>query len=383
MIHFDEFFVKLEDHLEQQLPCVAYRSPSENNGHTKALLQMDNGIHNTIDYSESGFVFAPFEKNLTSFIIPEKEAEFMETEYPEPGTELRVREDIINHFPPEFLGDADRKDHEELIQKAIEEIEKGKLQKVVLARREKTDTQLTAIEIFTRLLKKYENAFVYLWFHPKTGLWLGATPETLLNVERTKFKTMALAGTQKFKGELEVDWGQKEKEEQQLVTDFILENLKDIATGEITAKGPYTSRAGNLLHIRTDISGYLAGNAGLKELINALHPTPAVCGLPKELAEDFILENEHYDREYYSGFLGELNMKKETKRSSNRRNQENQAYGSISRKSSLYVNLRCMKLEKGKANLYIGGGITKGSDPSDEWEETVNKSYTIKSVLVK
>ena len=78
-----------------------------------------------------------------------------------------------------------------------------------------------------------------------------------------------------------------------------------------------------------------------------------------------------------------MNMKKEIKRNSNRRNQENQAYASILKHTSLFVNLRCMKLDKGKARLFIGGGITKDSNPADEWQETVNKSHTIKSVLVK
>ena len=224
---------------------------------------------------------------------------------------------------------------------------------------------------------------MYYWFHPETGIWLGATPETLLNVERDKFKTMSLAGTQSFQGTSNVNWGEKEIEEQQIVTDSILENLKDKVSGAIHKSEPYTTRAGNLLHLQTDIQGMLNTKSRLKNLLLALHPTPAVCGLPKEKAKKFILENENYDREFYSGFLGELNMKKEIKRNSNPRNQENQAYASILKQTSLFVNLRCMKLEAGKASLFIGGGITKDSNAADEWQETVNKSQTIKAVLVK
>jgi isochorismate synthase len=277
-------------------------------------------------------------------------------------------------------------EHEDLVQKGIDAIKEGKLRKVVLSRTESVQHQLKVIGIFKNMLKKYNTAFVYLWFHPETGAWLGATPETLLQVERNKFRTMALAGTQAFQESTNVEWGEKEKEEQQIVTDAILENLQELSSGSgsIKASKPYSARAGNLLHLRTDISGtFNSDSFNLHDLIKALHPTPAVCGLPKEPAKKFILENEGYDREFYTGFLGELNLKTETKRNSNRRNQENQAYASISKQTSLYVNLRCIKLEAGVANLFVGGGITAGSNPSLEWEETVNKSHTMKAVLVK
>jgi len=95
-----------------------------------------------------------------------------------------------------------------------------------------------------------------------------------------------------------------------------------------------------------------------------LHPTPAVCGLPKNEAKSFILENENYDRKYYTGFLGELNSD----------------VNGINT-SSLYVNLRCMEIAKDEAIIYVGGGITKDSIPEKEWEETVRKTATMKKVL--
>jgi isochorismate synthase len=121
----------------------------------------------------------------------------------------------------------------------------------------------------------------------------------------------------------------------------------------------------------------------LEKLISAIHPTPAVCGLPKGSAKKFILENENYNREFYTGFLGELNLKKTLQRNGNRKNRENQAYASITKTSALFVNLRCMKLEAKQAVLFVGGGITKDSNPVAEWEETSNKAQTMKSVLFK
>jgi isochorismate synthase len=78
-------------------------------------------------------------------------------------------------------------------------------------------------------------------------------------------------------------------------------------------------------------------------VISVLHPTPAVCGLPKQEAKDFILENEG-TTEYYTGFLGELNK---------------EGFNKDTLKSDLYVNLRCMKIKDNQAHLYMGCGITK------------------------
>ena len=254
------------------------------------------------------------------------------------------------------------------------------------------------MKLFQELLVTYPTAFVYLWYHPQVGLWLGATPETLLKLEGSSFKTMALAGTQQFAGSMEVNWGEKERQEQQFVTDSILENLikSGVSSSEVESSEPYTAKAGNLLHIRTDITGKIPNSkfqipkpgsrnspedSGLKILISALHPTPAVCGLPKEKAKKFILSEENYDREFYTGFLGELNLQSSSNRSRNKRNVENLAYRTVKKETALFVNLRCMKLEGEAAALYIGGGITKDSSPEAEWEETVNKSQTMKKVL--
>jgi isochorismate synthase len=378
----EEFFTKLETQIQSGNPFVAYRNPNAKNGLTKALLQENNERYKIVDYTESGFLFSPFNTTKKAFLIPSENANIIATEYLVENFSEVKQENA--EFPPAYTNAEAKVKHEKLVQKGIEAIENREFKKVVLSRTEVVQTQLIAIEIFKNLLKKYETAFVYLWFHPETGIWLGATPETLLNVERNKFKTMALAGTQSFKGTMEVNWGEKEIEEQQIVTDAILENLENKVSGTIHKSEPYTSKAGNLLHLRTDIQGKLdSGKSKVNSLISALHPTPAVCGLPKESAKKFILKNEGYDREFYSGFLGELNMKKEVKRNSNRKNQENQAYASIIKQTSLFVNLRCMKLEAGKAHLFIGGGITKDSNAIGEWQETVNKSHTIKSVLVK
>ncbi|MDN3593627.1 chorismate-binding protein [Zunongwangia endophytica] len=376
MIQAMAFFNALEDHITKNLAFVAYRKPDENI--VKSFLQNDTQSYTTKDFAESGFVFSDFcgNKNL---LIPEDQSEVINAEY-EKENSLNEASEYI----PEITNHAEQKKHETLVEKAITEIKSGTFKKVVLARKESAETQLAALSIFKNLLQNYPKAFCYIWSHPESGIWIGATPETLVKVERNRFKTMALAGTQAYKTEVEeAAWTPKEVEEQKIVSDEIVQKLKDfkVAIGAIKLTEPYTVKAGNLLHIRTDISGILE-NDNLSNLLESLHPTPAVCGFPREAAKQFILENELSNREFYSGFLGEINLKQEVKRNSNRRNQENQAYASISKQSQIFVNLRCMKLVEGKAEIFIGGGITADSNPTAEWEETVNKSYTIKSVLV-
>jgi isochorismate synthase len=170
---------------------------------------------------------------------------------------------------------------------------------------------------------------------------------------------MSLAGTQVFEESKLVVWKPKELNEQQLVTNFIASQLKEITT-DLKIDKQETVKAGNLLHLKTKVSGKLnIQKSNLKSLIRALHPTPAVCGLPRQKANDFILANEDYHRSFYTGFLGELNLPD----------------------SLLYVNLRCMQIRNNLASIYIGGGITKDSNTKKEWEETVAKSRTMKRVL--
>ena len=381
MIDAVEFYDKLRTQLEKKKPFVAYRKPGETS--VKALLQNNSETYQTKDLSESGFVFAPFNSEANSYIIPSDNSEIIEFNYVEKETVVS-EENSLNGVDFEYM-EEDQKRHETLVQKGIDQIKEGEFKKVVLSRSEKVQVlDPDPIRIFKELLGKYSQAMVYIWFHPETGVWLGATPETLLKAERNRFNTMALAGTQLFKGDTDVEWDSKEVEEQLFVTDYILESLEQLKNVEnIQASRPYSSRAGNLMHICTDIWGQLKDPEYLKDLVKALHPTPAVCGLPKEKALNFILENEDHSREFYSGYLGEVNFKTEHKRNSNRRNQENQQFASILKQTELFVNLRCMKLKDGNATIFVGGGVTKDSNAGDEWMETVNKSQTMKAVLVK
>ncbi len=375
----EEFFNLLEENIESGNPVVSYRLPTQKSIQT--LAQTSNTVFRIKNFSESGFVFAPFQGNETPLFIPESEVvKTVLEQFEMQGLNISEEEKIS-----EVKVDLKTKEeHINLVASGVKAILENDLKKVVLSRKESQKVNSSAVEIFQKLLELYPNAFVYVWNHPETGVWMGATPETLLRTERTKFVTMALAGTRKLQEISHNNWTNKELEEQQIVADSIVFSLKELGYSkeDLKVSETYSSEAGSLLHLRTDISGTIKqGATEIGSIIKALHPTPAVCGLPKNKAFKFINDHEKYDREYYTGFLGPLNMTTEIKRNSRTRNQENQAYSSIRKDSSLFVNLRCMKFKEGKVTIYVGGGITKDSNPEAEWEETINKTRTMKAAL--
>lgn len=351
-----DFFIKVKQQKAQNLPFVLYRKP--NDIKLVGFFQSNDHLYFAENFEETGFVFAPFQGSQR-ILIPKNQS----VKWEELITFLEENQD--SNFTDSEDSQA-KENFENLVQKGIDAIAKGTLKKVVLSRKEIVDLlNFDLVLIFEKLIQSYPTAFCYCWFHPKIGLWMGATPERLLKSNNNNFETMSLAGTQKIQGAKEVVWEKKEMEEQQFVTDFILNNLKDL-TSEVSVSSPYTAQAGTLAHIKTDIEGVINENSSLKQVVSVLHPTPAVCGLPKESARDFIIENEGYDREYYTGFLGELNK---------------QGYNNEELKSDLFVNLRCMQIKDNQAHLYMGCGITKDSIPEKEWKESVNKSVTMKKIL--
>lgn len=372
----EDFFKRIEAQYQQQFPFVVYRKP--NKIEVNGLLQKGNDLIFAKDFTEKGFVFSPFDNAEKSVLIPLDVSEVIST------TNINLE----SHTEPVEVQDKTNSDlaaaksfHINLVKKGVEAISNEQFKKVVLSRKETVALQETnPISIFKRLLSAYKSAFVYCWYHPKVGLWLGATPETLIKIEGNRFSIMALAGTQNYNGALDVVWQNKEIQEQQYVTDFILESLRP-SVETVNVSETNTVKAGNLLHLRTMISAQLKSSSNLKAIISSLHPTPAVCGLPKQVAKTFILENENYNREFYTGYLGELNLETQLAPRSGKRNIENRAYAIKKMSTQLYVNLRCMQLENKKAHIYVGGGITESSDSEKEWEETVSKSLVIKNVL--
>ena len=219
---------------------------------------------------------------------------------------------------------------------------------------------------FHELCVRYPHAFVSLVSIPGVGTWIGASPEVLLTLDSTALTTMALAGTQRRPEDRtldEVRWGTKELVEQEMVSAYIREFFRGAGIPQVVETGPRTVAAGNVVHLQTLFRADLPELERLalaNRVLTELHPTSAVCGMPKHKALAFILAHEGYDRSFYSGFLGPVH---------------------VDGRSSLYVNLRCMQLRGDRATLYVGAGITADSDPAAEWRETELKAETVLSVL--
>ena len=246
----------------------------------------------------------------------------------------------------------------------------GRFDKLVLSRCQSfpyahdCPTPLQMKSLFHRACLAYPRMMVYLACVGQ-DYWLGCTPEILLDGSRSHYRTVALAGTMRADAEAESDrpalqWDDKNRREQAIVANYIRQVIQPIAD-VIEEEGPYTSRAGNLLHLKTEFHFAPSQPFLLCRMIGQLHPTPAVCGLPKSEARQFILHNEGYDRTYYSGVVGMLQPDAET---------------------HLYVNLRCARFDASGASLYVGGGLLPDSSLTSEWQETRAKMQTISSLLL-
>lgn len=336
---------KIATHYQSKLPFVVYATP--NSDVLNAFFQRDASLE--LFTGQNGFVFVPFAKT-EKYILSENKCDF----YSE-GIEVIKLTDFS--FEKSATSAPVKNDFENLVKKSVQAIVDNKFQKVVISRKVSLPITLNFKQTFLKLLMQYKSAFRYLFFHPKIGMWMGATPEQLLKIEENTIATVALAGTQLFKDA--ILWENKEMQEQQFVTDYIINEITPF-TDEIVVSNPYTVRAGILAHIKTDITASLKSNELAKDLLHVLHPTPAVCGLPKKEAMAFVLKEEGYDRKFYAGFLGEWNR---------------------NGKSDIYVNLRCMEVEENKVNLYVGCGITKDSLPEKEFYETENKLATMLQII--
>jgi isochorismate synthase len=334
-------------------PVVYYRMPNEKNVHfiQSKSSPLEIGSLKSLPRIQ-GFIFYPFTVGGSCkplFIVADERANLAIEDVinDTPAWKIKTTSSLSGHCKNE-------EEYSKMIEGAIKEISSGDLQKVVLTRLKNitAGTGKNPLKVFYKLCTEHPSAFVSLVYIPGSVLWITASPELLISANGNDIKTVSLAGTKPAEN---IDnWGEKEKMEQQVVTDYIKEILKKYCEN-ITVSGPHEIIAGNnIKHLKTSFSATL--NTDLWSLVSALHPTPAVCGIPLDASQRFIVQTEGYDRKYYTGFLGPCNMGGGT---------------------NLFVNLRCAEIFANSVNLYVGGGITKDSVPEKEWEETELKSKTL------
>lgn len=373
---------------ENQKSLAFWRMPAQENIDGCMGSNLDNYLSPILSQqSAAGFAFHPFDVSGQSakphFIKNEismdcfKEALEMK-ELPinflksgissiSKNSQLSVK-NIPNNYLSTPISQQTASNFKEKVEDAVKSIENGLFHKVVLSDAKSIESvDLELGKIFIKACSIYPNAFVSLVAIPNVGIWIGASPELLVSYSQDQvFQTIALAGTKSAESATElknIPWTHKEIEEQAFVSRYIVNCFKKIRVREYEESGPKTVLAGPLVHLRTDFSidNKLVNYPELPEvLLGLLHPTSAVCGMPKESALDFIAKNENFSRKYFSGFLGPV---------------------SYTQGSSLFVNIRCIEITNEGANLYAGAGITETSNPENEAKEIELKMQVMGKLL--
>jgi len=271
---------------------------------------------------------------------------------------LEISSQILPEDETQFIAET-QEEYLQKLEEVIKIIKENNLPKLVLSRRKILTgfTEINLKESFNNLCRNYPNAFKYLFFDGETS-WIGAFSEVLgkFNKSTHEFETMSIAGTIPVSEE----WTEKEIEEQKPVSSYIRNTLTKYATlNEVQESETYDHISGNIKHLKTDFKIKI-NPEDLDSIIKDLHPTPAVCGIPKDFCREIIEKVEKFPRELYAGYI----------------KIETEDY------IQYFVNLRCARLYKNSVHLFVGGGITAQSNPEKEWQETELKSEAVLKNLV-
>jgi isochorismate synthase len=380
-IHIDSIASLLRYAVSNQFAIALWRLPNQSEVHLSLSRKTQFVSRDaSIETLPSGFIFSPFDRAKESIFLPaDFKFSFKNKVLLPPSNALESLSQawLVEHFqhvaidPHAPLYHAQQFDHSEtvsyesLVQKSVDAIAQGKFEKVVPSHKKLVNLphDFELLEAFQNICNANPDALVSIVSSVETGTWMGATPEILISVlDNTIFKTVALAGTQPYDGVTDikdVTWTQKEIEEQALVERYIISCFKKVRVREYDEFGPKTIVAGNLLHLKSDfvvdmkaINFPQLGSV----MLQLLHPTSAVCGMPLEPALDFLKNHEGYDRTYYAGYLGPVNLDSAI---------------------HLFVNIRCMQIADTKAAVFAGAGVTIDSIPEKEKKETEFKFNTL------
>lgn len=255
----------------------------------------------------------------------------------------------------------------DLIKLATQTIAGEDLDKVVLARA--TDLQFSqsvnAAAVMASSRRLNLNCYHFFMAFSADTAFLGSSPERLYRRRDTALRTEALAGTVANHPEDHRAWqlgdwlmkDDKNQRENMLVVEDICQRLQG-CTQTLDVLPPQVLRLRKVQHLRRCIWTEL-NQADDTLCLMQLQPTAAVAGIPRELAREFIQQNEPFEREWYAGSAGYLSL----------------------RKSEFCVSLRSAKISANVVRLYAGAGIVRGSDPEQEWQEIDNKAAGLRTLL--
>ncbi len=255
------------------------------------------------------------------------------------------------------------------VREAVRRIEAGELAKTVLARDEviELDGHVPIGPLAAALAEAYPTC----WTYCVDGL-IGASPEMLVRVRNGEVASRALAGSAPVSGDLDADeaaaedlmTSAKDTSEHAYAARSVIEVLRRIA--DVQVSDTHVLRLPTIMHLATDVSGYLRGDHSALQVAGQLHPSAAICGTPREAAARVLAELEGFDRGRYSGPVGWVDD---------------------SGNGEFVIALRCARIE-GRADgqdlrMYAGAGIVVGSDPQRELAETYTKMLPIRRAIAR
>lgn len=254
------------------------------------------------------------------------------------------------------------------VERAVERITGGSLDKVVLARdlRVSAEAPIDPRWLLTRLAERYDTT----WVFAVDGL-VGATPEMLVRLEKGLVTSRVLAGTIRRTGDDEHDLAlaaslarsSKDLEEHEYAVRSVADALRPHCSSMNVPEAPFVLHLSNVMHLATDVAGVLADHATSLTLAASLHPSAAVCGTPSAAADALITELEEMDRGRYAGPVGWMDATGDGE------------WG---------IALRCGAFEREDASamrLFAGCGIVAGSDPESEVAESDAKLVPMRDAL--
>ncbi len=263
---------------------------------------------------------------------------------------------------PTTRAESKRSVWEATVTDALAAISDGRVSKVVLARTMDvvTEDPLDPVEVVQHLWEENRGSHVFL-FEPADGCPLvGAAPETVATMSRGTFHATAVAGTV-ARGETPEEQkalaarllaSEKDAVEHRIALDDMVARLGPLAHEVHAQPEPHVLTLARIQHLETEIRASVPEGSTVLKVLEALHPTPAVCGLPRDDALDFLSQEEPFERGWYAGPVGWFDV------------EGNGVFAPA---------LRCAVARDRQWRLFAGAGIVAGSDPGLEWEETSMK----------
>jgi len=248
-----------------------------------------------------------------------------------------------------------------LVADALAAIGRGELDKVVLARAVDAIAQgpIETGPLLAALAARFPTCTTFLLRGDDGAAFLGATPETFCRVEKRSVFTDALAGSAAPGSAPSLLKSGKDLREHSWVVAHLQNGLRDLCSELLVPPAPRVRVLANVAHLYTPVEGTLRPGLGTAEVISALHPTPAVLGVPSAAARRFLAAHEGLARGLYAGLIGMIGPER----------------------ADLKVALRCALVRGDTARLFVGAGVVEGSSADGEWDETALKAAALLGAL--